>query len=142
MASDANFVQFVVDQIDRAGEITSRKMFGEYALYCNAKVVALICDNKLFVKPTEAGRKYIGNAIEAPAYPGAKPSFLIEDKLEDRKWLTELIRITEKELSAPEPKMKTRNTTTAPRPKVRDTKTGPKRTTSRAQGGSKPKKKR
>jgi len=103
MASDAAFVQFVVDQIDGAGEIASRKMFGEYALYCNQKVVALICDNRLFVKPTEGGRKYIRDLVEAPAYPGAKPSFLIEDKLEDRKWLTELIRITEKELPETKP---------------------------------------
>jgi TfoX/Sxy family transcriptional regulator of competence genes len=108
MASDASFVQFIVDQISAAGEISSRKMFGEYALYCNAKVVALICDNKLFLKPTAGGRKYIGKAVEAPAYPGAKSSFLIEDKLEDRKWLTELVRITEKEVPEPKPRKKSR----------------------------------
>lgn len=101
MASDASFVQFVVDQVTGAGAITTRFMFGDYALYCNEKVVALICDNKLFVKPTGAGRAYIGTPVEAPAYTGAKPSFLIEDKLEDRTWLTELIRITEKEVATP-----------------------------------------
>jgi TfoX/Sxy family transcriptional regulator of competence genes len=104
MASDAGFVQFVVDQIESAGEISTRKMFGEYAVYCNKKVVALICDNKLFVKPTEGGRKFIGNVVEAPAYPGARPSFLIEDKLEDRKWLSSLIRLTEKEVPELRPK--------------------------------------
>jgi TfoX/Sxy family transcriptional regulator of competence genes len=106
MASDAGFVQFVVDQISGAGEITSRKMFGDYALYCNKKVVGLICDNKLYVKPTENGGKYAGDVALAPAFPGAKPSFLIEDKLEDRKWLTELIRITERQLPEPKPKKK------------------------------------
>lgn len=106
MASDARFVEYVTDQIDRAGEMSSRKMFGEYALYCNKKVVALICDNRLFVKPTDGGREYIGDVVEAPAYPGAKPSFLIEEKLDDRRWLTELIRITEKELSEPGPRKK------------------------------------
>jgi TfoX/Sxy family transcriptional regulator of competence genes len=104
MASDAGFVQFVVDQIESAGEISTRKMFGEYAVYCNKKVVALICDNKLFVKPTEGGRKFIGNVVEAPAYPGARSSFLIEDKLEDRKWLSSLIRLTEKEVPELRPK--------------------------------------
>ena len=104
MPTDASFVQFVVDQITGAGEISSRKMFGDYALYCNKKVVALICDNRLFVKPTEGGRKYVGEVVNAPAFPGAKPSFLIEDRLEDRVWLTELIRITEKELPESTPK--------------------------------------
>lgn len=101
MASDASFVQYVVDQVNGAGAITTRFMFGEYALYCNEKVVGLICDNKLFVKPTDGGRAYIGTPVEAPAYTGAKPSFLIEDKLEDRAWLTELIRITEREVALP-----------------------------------------
>ena len=104
MASDLNFIQFIVDQIENTGEIRYRKMFGEYAIYCNDKVVALVCDDQLFVKPTQAGRAFIDNVVEAPAYPGAKPSFLIEDQLEDREWLSELISLTEKEL--PKPKKK------------------------------------
>lgn len=79
-------------------------MFGEYALYSNAKVVALVCDNQLFVKPTNAGKTYIGKYVEASAYPGAKPSLLIEGKLEDAEWLSTLITITEKELPKPKPK--------------------------------------
>ena len=106
MASDQDFVEFIADQIEDAGTITWRKMFGEYAVYCDSKVIALICDNRLFVKKTEAGRKYIGDVVEAPAYPGAKMSFLIEDQIEDREWLTELIRITTSELPLPKPKKK------------------------------------
>ena len=101
MASDESFVKFVTEQLATVGNIRSRKMFGEYAVYCNEKVVALICDNQLFVKPTSAGRAFIGNVVEAPAYQGAKPSFLIEDQLDDKDWLSELIRLTEQELSPP-----------------------------------------
>ena len=104
MASDKSFVEFIVDQIENAGLITYKKMFGEYALYCDGKVVALISDNRLFVKPTEGGRAFIGNVVEAPAYPRAKLSFLIDDRFEDREWIGNLIRITYKEL--PEPKVK------------------------------------
>ena len=57
MASDQSFVEFIVDQIENAGEVTFKKMFGEYGLYCGDKIVALICDNQLFVKPTKAGAK-------------------------------------------------------------------------------------
>jgi len=106
MASDLSFVEFVVDQIENAGVIRFRKMFGEYAVYSDGKVVALICDNQLFIKPTEAGRFFIGDVVEAPPYPGAKLSFLIEDKIEDRKWISKLIRITAKELPEPNPKKK------------------------------------
>lgn len=104
MASDEDFVRFLAEQMENAGVIRYRKMFGEYAIYCNEKVIALVCDNKLFVKPTEGGRAYIGNVVEAPPYSGAKLSFFIEDQFEDKEWLCDLIRITEKELPAPKPK--------------------------------------
>jgi TfoX/Sxy family transcriptional regulator of competence genes len=101
MASDQSFVDFIVDQLENAGDVSCRKMFGEYALYCDKKVIALICDNRFFLKPTGAGRAFIGEVVEAPPYPGAKPYFLIEDKIDDREWLTELARITAKELPGP-----------------------------------------
>lgn len=104
MATDLEFMEFLADQMAGAGEISYRKMFGEYAVYCEGKVVALVCDNQLFVKPTAAGRAYVGTLVEAPAYPGAKNSFLIEDASEDREWISELIRITARDLPAPKPK--------------------------------------
>lgn len=106
MASELDFVEYVADQISSECEITFRKMFGEYALYSKGKVVALICDNQLFVKPTDEGKEYIGEYIEGHAYPGAKPSLLIQDEIEDSQWLTELIVITERVLPAPKPKRK------------------------------------
>lgn len=106
MASDIEFVKFVSDQVDESCEVTYRMMFGEYALYSKGKVVALICDDQLFVKPTDAGRSYIGEVVEAPPYPGAKNSFLIGDQIEDGDWLTQLITLTEAALPAPKPKKK------------------------------------
>jgi TfoX/Sxy family transcriptional regulator of competence genes len=67
---------------------------------------ALVCDNKLFIKPTLSGRAYIKDVVEAPPYPGAKNQFLIEEQLEDRDWLKKLVSITVAEL--PEPKLKKR----------------------------------
>lgn len=101
MASDQNFVDFVTAQIQNIGTITAKKMFGEFGIYCNGKIFGVICDNKLFIKPTIQGRQFIGNPIELPAYEGAKPSFLIEDKVEDSKWLSELVKITSDNLPAP-----------------------------------------
>jgi TfoX/Sxy family transcriptional regulator of competence genes len=106
MASDKNFVNFVLDQIENAGEITAKQMFGEYGVYSNGKIFALICDNRLFIKPTEAGRAFMKEVVEAPPYPGAKLSFLIEDRLEDREWISHLVRITVNELPEPKPKKK------------------------------------
>jgi TfoX/Sxy family transcriptional regulator of competence genes len=106
MASNQKFVDFITEQIRGAGDIVAKKMFGEYGIYSDGKIFGLICDNKLFIKPTPSGRKFIGKAVEAPPYPGAKPSFLIGEKIEDGEWLSELVRISLKELPEPKPKRK------------------------------------
>ncbi|MCA9000954.1 MAG: TfoX/Sxy family protein [Planctomycetes bacterium] len=106
MAVDQAFIDYVVDQIHDAGEVRYRRMFGGCALYANDKVVALLDDGQVFVKSTEAGRQFIGSPTEAPPYPGAKPFFLVEEKLDDHAWFSELIRITESALPKPKPKKK------------------------------------
>lgn len=107
MASSEAFVDFILEQISYEGNVSHRKMFGEYAVYADGKVVALICDNKLYIKQTLEGRSFLGEALqEAPAYPGAKNSFLIEEGLEDREWLSQLIAITAQALPEPKPKKK------------------------------------
>ena len=108
MGTEIAFVEFIVDQIEDAGEVSFKKMFGEYALYCDEKVVALICEERLFVKPTEAGRAFIEDVVEAPPYPGAKKYLLIEDNIENREWMSELIRLTAAELPNPKPKSRRR----------------------------------
>ncbi len=103
MSSTADFIEYIAAQTRDAGQISYRKMFGEYALYCDTKVIALVCDDQLFIKPTEAGKKHIGQPVEAPPYDGAKMYYLIEDT-DDGEWLSELVRLTASELPQPKPK--------------------------------------
>lgn len=109
MASDLSFVEYVVDQIADDCAVTYKKMFGEFGLFSGGRMFGMICDNRLFFKPTDAGRGFIGDVVEAPPYPGAKPIFLIEDQIDDAEWLSELVRITTREL--PVPKRKKRKKT-------------------------------
>lgn len=106
MASDQNFVEFVMDQLNFDGNVSHKRMFGEYGLYYRGKIFALVCDNKLFIKPTEAGKEFIGeDEVEwAPPYPKAKNYFLVTEQLDNREWLQELMLVTADEL--PEPKKK------------------------------------
>lgn len=110
MASEQKFVYFIIDQIGFSEQVTNKKMFGEYGLYFDNKLFGLVCENKLFIKPTQSGREYINEVVEASPYPGAKSSFLIEEKLDDREWLRKLVKITVNEL--PEPKLKKINSKT------------------------------
>ncbi|MBT8144115.1 MAG: TfoX/Sxy family protein [Gammaproteobacteria bacterium] len=108
MANDPDFIDFICDQIGDECEISYRHMFGGTTLYSKGKVVALICANQLFVKPTEAGRSHIGDVTEAPAYEGSKNFFLVGDEIDDTEWLTELIAVTERELPRPRPRPRRR----------------------------------
>lgn len=103
MASNPEYVQYIADQLSAAGEITYRKMFGDYGMYLDGKIFALICDDQFFVKITKAGRKLRPDLEEAPPYEGAKNYLLVED-IDDREALTELVTATCEELPAPKPK--------------------------------------
>ena len=106
MATKQQTVDFVVEQVAGAGAVSQRKMFGEYTLYCDGKVVALVSDDQLYVKPTKAGRAIIGGGIvEKPPYAGAKPWFWIAgERWDEGEWLSGLIRASAAELPMPAPK--------------------------------------
>ena len=106
MATSERTIEFLLDQLGAVQGMRARKMFGEYALYCGEKVVALVCDDQLFVKLTAPGKALVGKRYaEGFAYPGAKASMLVgADDLEDHERLAELIRVTAAALPSPKPK--------------------------------------
>ena len=105
MASDPKTVAFIVDQTGGAPDIGAKAMFGEYGLYCHDRMVALVCDDRLFVKPTAGSRRLAADAEEASPYPGAKPCLVIDpDRWDDSDWMRELFQVTAAELPAPKPK--------------------------------------
>ena len=93
MAYNADFVQFIMDQCSGAGEITVKKMMGDYCIYCDGVIFGLICDNNLYVKPTYPGAAVLKELDMRPPYPGAKDHFYIGD-VDDREYLTALVRAT------------------------------------------------
>ncbi len=97
-------MEYVAEQAAGAGEISSRRMFGAYCLYCGGKPFSLIVEDLVYVKPTGAGRVYIGEPEEAPPFPGAKNWFVVEDRLDDREWFSGLVRTTADALPLPKPK--------------------------------------
>ena len=104
MATDRRTVDYLVDQMATAGAVTARPMFGEYGVYCDGKMIGIIGDEQLFIKPTVGGRALASDAKEASPYPGAKRHLLIDaDRWEDREWLADLVRVTAVELPAPKP---------------------------------------
>lgn len=112
MGTRQSTIEHLLDQLAAAGPVSVRKMFGEYCLYLAGKPVGLVCDDQLFLKPTEAARPLLKSADEKPPYPGGKPYFHIDpDHWDEREWLVDLVRTTALALPEPAPKP-------APRPKA------------------------
>jgi TfoX/Sxy family transcriptional regulator of competence genes len=104
MASEFQFVEYVCEQAGLGPALSHRKMFGEYALYLDGKVVAFVCDNQLFVKPTDQGEALLGAVKRRPIFPGSKLYFQIGDELDDRDSLKRLLIASADAL--PMPKLK------------------------------------
>lgn len=103
MSTRPEFAAYVCDQLREAGEISARKMFGEYGVYCDGKVIGLICVDQFFLKKTPAGAALLPGCPEAEPYPGAKPCLLIED-LDDPEQMGRVVRAVWEDLPVPKPK--------------------------------------
>lgn len=105
MTTRQTTIDFILEQLSSLPDVRARKMFGDYALYCNEKVVGLVCDDELFIKITEEGHAFNAQDYEEGIpYKGAKPYMHISEKLDDRDWLCQLISITANVLPFPKPK--------------------------------------
>ena len=92
MSTSPGTASFLLEQLAPLGDASLRRMFGEYCLYVAGAPVGLVCDDQLYLKPTEAGRALCDEPREGSPYPGAKPHLLITaDLWEDRDWLCQLV---------------------------------------------------
>jgi TfoX/Sxy family transcriptional regulator of competence genes len=111
MATQRRTVDYLLEQGTSAGAVSSKPMFGEYGVYVDGKMIGLICDDQLYVKPTARGRLHAETVSKASPYPGAKPHFLIEaDRWDDAEWLGDLLRVTAAELPIPKSRKPKRST--------------------------------
>ncbi len=91
MATDPSFVEHVAEQARLGPRLTWRKMFGEYGIYIDGKIVAFACDDSLFVKPAAATEPLVTDLPKRPPYPGAKLYPVADELLDDPDRLRELL---------------------------------------------------
>jgi len=90
MASSREYFDFIIDQLSLVDGITSRKMMGEYILYCDGKIFGGIYDDRFLVKPTKSAFAKMSEAKRELPYDGAKEMLLVED-VENREFLRDLV---------------------------------------------------
>ena len=107
MATDKDFISYIAEQAQLGEALSFRRMFGEYGVYLDGKVIAFVCDNSLFVKATTATSDLTRKLPQRPPYPGAKPYPVADELLDDSDTLKSLLVQTANDLPAPKPKKRT-----------------------------------
>ena len=100
MATSKDTVAHLLEQLEPL-DVRARAMFGEYGLYCDEKIVALVCDDTFFLKPSPASASLGIHLVPAPPYPGAKEYFVIGAAIiEDDEQLRRVVQATADALPA------------------------------------------
>ena len=103
MASEKEYLEFIMEQLSDLDDVTYRAMMGEYLIYFRGKIIGGIYDDRFLVKPTPSAKELMPEApLELP-YEGAKEMLLVED-IDDREFLVKLITAMYGELPAPKKK--------------------------------------
>ncbi len=100
MASTKEYADYILEQLSGLDGISSRKMMGEYILYCDGKVFGGIYDNRFLVKPVNSATALMPSAPRELPYEGAKEMLLVENT-DDREFLEKLVTAIAKELHEP-----------------------------------------
>lgn len=104
MATSINFINYVCEQLSGIGNITYKKMFGEYMVYLNDKPVIIVCDNIAFVKELDIIKEMMQNADVGFPYEGAKEHYVLD--IDNAEFSKEVVRKIEEVTPIPKSKRK------------------------------------
>ena len=99
MATDKEYLQYVMERFAPLQEVTSRAMMGEYILYYKGKVVGGVYDDRLLIKPTDGAKVLLPTAPYQLPYEGAKPMLLVTET-DDGDLLCALVQAVYQDLYA------------------------------------------
>lgn len=105
MATNKEYLNFILEQLSELNDITYRAMMGEYIIYFQGKIVGGIYDNRFLVKPTKSAKALMPDAPFELPYEGAKEMLLVEN-VDNKNFLAKLFRSMYSELPAPKEKKK------------------------------------
>lgn len=98
----------MIEQSQLGARLSHKRLFGEFALYLNEKVVAYVCNNNLFLKNTKAAVRVAPDCPMLPPYPMAKPHPMASALLDEPDMLRQVRLAIGAKLPAPKPRAATK----------------------------------
>lgn len=102
MSSSVEFIEFVCEQLRGAGDVSYRKMFGEYMVYADAKPLLLVCEDTPYVKMHPCLSEIMKDAESGIPYEGAKPHYILD--IDDRERALTVVEMLKEVTPLPKPK--------------------------------------
>lgn len=106
MATTQSFCDLVIESFSCAGNISVKKMMGEYCLYHNDKLIGVLCDNQCFLKSTPASDMLLKDGKTAYPYEGSKQLMHFFEDFENKEKIEKLLTQMWNELPAKKPRKK------------------------------------
>ncbi len=103
MASNKEYLDFILEQLSELSDIMYRQMMGEYIVYYRGKIVGGIYDDRFLVKPVKSAISLMPDAAYELPYEDAK-QMLVVDNVDSKRFLKKLFEAMYDEL--PTPKMR------------------------------------
>lgn len=104
MSTDSGFVEYICEQLEGAGVLRSRKMFGEYMVYVDDRPVFLVCDNTVYVKMLDELKALLAEAPTGYPYDGARLHYIVD--IDDADLSRDVALTAKKLIPVPKPKKK------------------------------------
>lgn len=101
MATSTEARDYIIENLSKAGDISTRKMMGEYLVYFKGKLVGNICDNCLYLKPTDSALRLLPDAERDYPYDGSKTLMIIVDNVENTEQMSAVLHAMYEELPTP-----------------------------------------
>ncbi len=106
MSTSKSTLEYLEECLSLVPDISFKSMMGEYCVYSQGRIFALVCDNTLFMKTTPETISIFEDQ-ETKAYPGSKNTAPVNAEwLEDREELARIVKLTLEKLPPPKPKKK------------------------------------
>lgn len=105
MASSKEYLDYILEQLSDLDEVSYHAMMGEYIIYYRDKVVGGIYDDRFLIKPTKSAVAMMSDAERELPYEGAKEMLLV-DRVENKKFLREMLKAMYEELPVPKKRHK------------------------------------
>ena len=80
MATSPEYAQFVENQFRGLDGFSVRRMFGEYAIYLQGRVLGFLADEQILLQNTPTARKLLPDAELRELFPGSKLFILFADE--------------------------------------------------------------